>query len=62
MGISFISLILGLLFRFIKTNNNIIMYIFIIGMVVSIVLITIDKILIVLEINNIVLEIDKNDE
>lgn len=62
MGISFISLILGLLFRFIKTNNNIIMYIFIIGMVVSIVLITIDKILIVLEINNIVLEIDKSDE
>ena len=51
MGISFISLILGLLFRFIKTNNNIIMYIFIIGMVVSIVLITIDKILVILEIN-----------
>ena len=63
MGLSFITLISGLLFKFLKTDTNgIIIYTFLIGMVIGIVLITIDKILVVLKIPNTVLEIDKSDE
>ncbi|MBR5370285.1 MAG: hypothetical protein IK137_03160 [Bacilli bacterium] len=62
MGLSFITFIFGILFRLLKNNNEIIIKIFLFGMVISIVLITIDKILVILEINNAVLEIDKSDE
>ena len=62
MGLSFITLISSLLFRLLDATNNVIIKIFLFGMVISIVLITIDKILVILEINNRVLEIDKSDE
>ena len=62
MGLSFITLISGLLFRLLGNNNDIIIKIFLFGMAISIVLITIDKILVILGINNRVLEIDKSDE
>ena len=63
MGLSVITLISGLLFKFLKTDTNgIITRIFLIGMVIGVVLITIDKILVILKIPNAVLEIDKSDE
>ncbi len=63
MGLSFITFIFGIVFRFLKTDtNDTIVYIFLFGMVISVVLITIDKILVILEINHAVLEIDKSDE
>lgn len=61
MGLSFISLVFGLVFNLLE-NNNIILCIFIFGFVIGVVLITIDKILVVFEVNNRVLKIDKSDE
>ena len=62
MGLSFISLISGLVFDLIKNNNNSIFYIFIFGLVIGVVLITIDKILVIFNANPALLEIDKSDE
>lgn len=62
MGLAFITLISGLLFRLLDNTDKIIISIFLFGMVIGVVLITIDKILVIFNANPALLEIDKSDE